>query len=227
MKSDTRLYFDAPTHVRIGNGFRADDNAYVGPSNGSSITEADIMLYVGASDSACFFTQSAPLGPSATILANIDARNGTLWLRDGSCATGRLLGATVILGKSTQVRLQSSPPGLPKPAGAVSSRGATLTTPETEEIPSTYSLEQNYPNPFNPSTIIRYGMPKQSHIRLTIYNSLGQEVVHLLDRDESEGFHEVVWDGKNQHGSSVSAGTYFCRIVAGDFVETRKMLLLK
>jgi hypothetical protein len=93
--------------------------------------------------------------------------------------------------------------------------------------PSTYALEQNFPNPFNPTTQIRYGLPMQSNVKLTIHNVLGQEVARIVDEDQDAGFYEVQWEGKNQEGTAVASGVYFYRIQAGNFVKISKMLFLK
>jgi hypothetical protein len=88
--------------------------------------------------------------------------------------------------------------------------------------PGEFRLEQNYPNPFNPSTTIRYGLPNSSHVTLTVYNTLGQLVVNLVQGVQEAGYHEVRFDG-----SRLGSGVYLYRIQAGDFVQTRKLLLLK
>jgi CubicO group peptidase (beta-lactamase class C family) len=93
---------------------------------------------------------------------------------------------------------------------------------EGNSIPSSITLEQNYPNPFNPSTTIRYGLPNRSYAALTIFNTLGQEVAVLQNGEQEAGYHEVLFDGKN-----LSSGVYFYRIQAGDFVQTKRLLLLK
>jgi len=88
--------------------------------------------------------------------------------------------------------------------------------------PIEFNLAQNYPNPFNPSTSIKYSIPKESIVRLEVLNILGEQVDLLVNETKSEGVYEVVWDA-----SSVSSGTYFYRIQAGDFVQIKKMLLLR
>jgi hypothetical protein len=91
-----------------------------------------------------------------------------------------------------------------------------------------FSLSNNYPNPFNPETKIQYTVgSKQTPIRLTIYNVLGQKVTTLADEPKRAGTHHVIWDGKNDEGKEVASGIYFYQLKAGGFTETKKMLLLK
>lgn len=91
-----------------------------------------------------------------------------------------------------------------------------------EERISYFTLNQNYPNPFNPSTTIRYGLPNRSHVLLVVYNTLGQEVAVLRNGKQEAGYHEVKFDG-----NGLSSGVYFCRMQAGDYIETRELLLLR
>jgi len=93
---------------------------------------------------------------------------------------------------------------------------------EDKGIPATFSLSQNYPNPFNPTTVIHYTVPKTSLVNLSVFNLLGQEVKTLVNEEKSPGEYEVRFDGSN-----LPSGIYFYRLVAGDFVKTMKMLLMK
>jgi hypothetical protein len=94
-------------------------------------------------------------------------------------------------------------------------------------IPKTFELSQNYPNPFNATTVIKYQLPKDVPVNLKIYNVLGEEVISLTNEYQKAGYYEVKWSGTNTIGKDVSSGTYFMRIQAGDFVKSKKMLLLK
>jgi photosystem II stability/assembly factor-like uncharacterized protein len=99
------------------------------------------------------------------------------------------------------------------------------TTPVREAchgIPVSYILEQNYPNPFNPSTTIRYGLPRRSHVILTVFNTLGQEVATLVEGEMEAGDHDVNFDA-----SKLASGVYLYRLEAGDFVQARKLVLLR
>ncbi len=89
-------------------------------------------------------------------------------------------------------------------------------------IPRDYSLLQNYPNPFNPVTQIKYALPKDCNVKLTIYNILGQKVATLVDGKQKAGYKIAKWDA-----GSLSSGIYLYRLKAGDFMQTRKMVVLK
>ncbi|PIR68833.1 hypothetical protein COU48_02005 [Candidatus Nomurabacteria bacterium CG10_big_fil_rev_8_21_14_0_10_03_31_7] len=97
-----------------------------------------------------------------------------------------------------------------------------ISDPSQIKVPSSFDLSQNYPNPFNPSTKIKFTVPTVSYVSLIVFNSLGQEVQTLAREEKSEGIYEVSFNASN-----LPSGTYFYRIQAGDFVETKKMLLLK
>jgi photosystem II stability/assembly factor-like uncharacterized protein len=89
-------------------------------------------------------------------------------------------------------------------------------------IPERFSLEQNYPNPFNPLTNIKYSIPKASLVNMKVYDILGNEITTLVNEEKSAGTYELKWNAAN-----LPSSVYFCRIQAGSFVETKKMILLK
>jgi photosystem II stability/assembly factor-like uncharacterized protein len=101
--------------------------------------------------------------------------------------------------------------------------GGTTFIPQSDQrLPKQILLEQNYPNPFNPSTRIRYGLPSTSAVQLTVFNTLGQQVATLVQGEQEAGYHEVRLDG-----TQLSSGVYFYRIQARDFVQTKKLVLLR
>ena len=100
-------------------------------------------------------------------------------------------------------------------------------TGEKSAIPQDLSLSQNYPNPFNPETEISYSLPEHSQVRLTIYNLRGQKVRVLVDEYQTAGQKTVHWDGTDEEGNKVSSGVYLYRIKAGEYTETKKMILMK
>ena len=91
-----------------------------------------------------------------------------------------------------------------------------------EQLLSGYLLTQNYPNPFNPVTKIIYSLPKQDFVTLKVYDMLGKVIATLVNEEKSAGIYEVEFDGSN-----LSSGVYFYEIQAGNFFETKKLMLLK
>lgn len=108
---------------------------------------------------------------------------------------------------------------LSSPEAAVFVTGVSETS---KGIPKEFRLEQNYPNPFNPATLINYALPKQSFVRLTVYNALGQEIATLMNGMQDAGNKSVELDGSN-----LPSGMYFYKITAGTFSDIKKMILLK
>ena len=93
---------------------------------------------------------------------------------------------------------------------------------ESGALPQNFTLYQNHPNPFNPVTTIEYSLPNSGDVSLIVYNLIGQEVIRLVNDNQQPGNYQVIWDASN-----IASGIYFYRLQAGDFVQTRKMVLLK
>ncbi len=93
---------------------------------------------------------------------------------------------------------------------------------ELPSVPIGIDLSQNYPNPFNAQTVIEYGLPGPSHVKVAVYNLLGQTTKILVDQNQDAGSHRVIWDA-----ADAPTGVYFYRIEALGITETRKMLLVK
>jgi hypothetical protein len=102
-----------------------------------------------------------------------------------------------------------------------------LNTQTLAFIPNKFSLKQNFPNPFNPVTTLRYDLPENGHVNITIYDMLGRQVKTLINQIQDAGYRSVIWDATDDYGKPVSAGIYLYQIQAGDFIQTRKMVLLK
>ncbi len=107
------------------------------------------------------------------------------------------------------------------------SRGYYRALQPSDLLPNEYRLLDNYPNPFNPTTTISFTVPHASRVSLVVYNTLGQEVKTLLDQEMNAGTHDVQWSGDNNQGASVASGVYFYRLTAGDFTNSKKMILVK
>ena len=96
-----------------------------------------------------------------------------------------------------------------------------------ELLPEVFSLHQNYPNPFNPVTKLRYDLPENGHVNITIYDMLGREVKTLINQAQDPGYRSLIWYATNDYGKPVSAGIYIYQIQAGEYMQTKKMVLLK
>ncbi len=106
---------------------------------------------------------------------------------------------------------------------------ATITSVESDPlgIVRDFQLAQNYPNPFNPETSITYSLPITSFVKLEIFDLLGRKIRTLVSGKQSPGKYSVRWDGRDEAGKVVSSGAYFYRLKAGDYIKTRKMVLLR
>ncbi len=94
--------------------------------------------------------------------------------------------------------------------------------PDDKTLPKEFKLYQNYPNPFNPSTTIQFALPKESFTKLEIFNALGQKITTLFSETLLPGIYKYKWDA-----GGFSSGVYFYRIIADNFVQTKKLLLMK
>lgn len=94
-------------------------------------------------------------------------------------------------------------------------------------LPKEYSLSQNFPNPFNPVTSVNYSLPEAVHVRLEIYNILGQKVRTLVEEPQVAGYKTVHWNGVDDYGRGMASGVYFYRLEAGKYSSSKKLLLLK
>jgi hypothetical protein len=90
------------------------------------------------------------------------------------------------------------------------------------QLPKTFALEQNYPNPFNPNTNIKFQLPKSEFVTVTIFDMLGRKVATLLNEQKEAGYYDMKFDGTNY-----ASGMYFYKIEAGNFTDTKKMILIK
>ena len=96
-----------------------------------------------------------------------------------------------------------------------------------DEIPTVYKVHQNHPNPFNPVTTLRYELPQDAMVNITIYDMMGRVVKNLVNSQQNAGYKSIQWNATNNAGQPISAGLYLYTIQAGEFVQTKKMVLLK
>ena len=153
-------------------------------------------------------------------------------------ADGKLFGVGTVSGSAPGLIRIDTTSGTATVIGPVGSgginslgiRGTVVTGIDdglSEALPKHFVLEQNYPNPFNPATAIRYSLPVASDVTLTIYDLVGRKVLTLVKTVQLPGEHEAVWEGKNAAGAEVSSGIYIYQLRASDFIERRKMLLIR
>ncbi len=98
---------------------------------------------------------------------------------------------------------------------------------DNELLPDKYELKQNYPNPFNPVTSIYFSIPQAANVRIEIFNVLGQKIGVLLNEEKGAGTYHLKWDGTDSYGRRVASGVYIYRMVTDNFVQVRKMMLIK
>ncbi len=100
---------------------------------------------------------------------------------------------------------------------------------ETQDAttPESFALSQNYPNPFNPETTIRFDLPSSTDAELSLFNLSGQRVATLISGFREAGSYTLGWDGRDDAGRDLASGMYFYRLIAGDQIETRKLMLLR
>ena len=102
----------------------------------------------------------------------------------------------------------------------------TFSTARGTALPTDFALGQNYPNPFNPSTIIPYQLPTSAHVRLEVFNLLGQRLATLVDAEQAAGMHTAQWDATDAAGRAVGAGVYIYRLSSDEMTESRRMVLV-
>jgi hypothetical protein len=164
-------------------------------------------------------------GVSANYVARFNTQTNT-WSTLGTGSSNGVEGrvnALAVVGNEVFVG------GFFSSAGGVSANNVARWNSGTSRVeqlsptaPKTFLLEQNYPNPFNPSTTIRYQLPVASEVKLEVYDVLGKKIATLVSERQSAGSYQVVWNA-----SGLSSGTYFYRLQAGTFVETKKMIMVK
>ncbi len=128
----------------------------------------------------------------------------------------------IALGSSVQSYTYTSPITQAGASNVNINLLATAISKNGPDVPTRYSLSQNYPNPFNPSTQITYQLKSAQHVRLTVFDVTGREVAVLVDKMQNAGAHTVTF-----HADNLSTGVYFYRLKAGNFTNTKKMILLK
>lgn len=121
----------------------------------------------------------------------------------------------------------NDPDGSASDLGMYYYQGPTGIDDDDASVPATFELSQNYPNPFNPNTHISFSVPKRMHVRIDLYNVLGEKVKTLVDETVPAGEMTVEWNGRLASGTVAASGVYFYRLVSDEFTAVRQMVLLK
>lgn len=161
--------------------------------------------------------QFLPVGAGKYIVAAFMDVNG-----DGKYTTDEPIAFTQ---KLQSVATNSERGGINLQLGANSLSDVNIT--ENPSAPKEFALQPNYPNPFNPTTTFVYQVPRESHVTIKIYNLLGREVVTLVDEMVQAGTHQLLWDARNLAEGQISSGIYICRMEAGDFRQSQKVMYVR
>lgn len=162
---------------------------------------------------------------NAKVLGSIVSPGAQVSLAANCRYKGAIAGNVINVNKGVVALHHTSSMSLPKLSPLdeeAESDGDDLTA-----IPENFELDQNYPNPFNPSTTIRFGLPRAGDVTLLIYNLRGQLVRTLVSESYAAGYHNVVWDGKDESGLTLASGMYVFVLRASAFIAQKKLLLLK
>ncbi|MBN1756294.1 T9SS type A sorting domain-containing protein [bacterium] len=109
----------------------------------------------------------------------------------------------------------------------ITTYGIATDIEEKETLPTTFALHQNVPNPFNATTTFKVAVPEESHVKLSVYNILGQEIKTLVNEDMNAGYYQIMWDGRTNTGSEVGSGIYFYEMKTEKFLDKKKMVIIK
>jgi hypothetical protein len=183
---------------------------YMGLDVNATVDAVDSVITVPAfTDTCCVVT----FRYSGNIMLKMFFSPGTGWMREDDYFTYSMMDGSAFLPLVSYPHFRYEVTAYKAPDGV---------RELISGIPLNYNLLQNYPNPFNPTTVIRYQLPVASTVSLTIYDLLGREVATLVNERQQAGWKEVQWNA-----STFSSGIYFCRLTAGNCIETKKMLLLR
>lgn len=165
--------------------------------------------------------------PGGTIVQALRVRRDDRYSTNGGSSTGRIVSYSFMTKSGAVVTVVARDTTAPN-SGSIQTNGITWSTTtllgveDNNQLSTGYSLRQNYPNPFNPTTTIQFSLPRGSYVVLKLFNMLGEEMTTLVSGELDAGMHKIQWNG-----AGAASGVYFYRLQAGDFVQTRRLVLLK
>jgi hypothetical protein len=185
------------------------------PANGATEISKNPVLRWNSSKAATYYTLQ--VGTSSSFETPLVEQN---WITDTSFALSSLVGETIYYWRVKANNGGGS--SAYSPTWSFRTMGPVSVQQPASDVPREFSLSQNYPNPFNPSTTISFDIPRQSHVKLVVYDVLGREVRTLVDEEKQPGRYSVTFDA-----STLPSGVYLCRMMAGDFTHARKMVVMR
>jgi cytoskeletal protein CcmA (bactofilin family) len=163
----------------------------------------------------------------AKVLGNLVAPAAQVQVAEDAMFKGTICAKTINVAKNATVLHHTSAQVLARTVAMAELEAAEITGAAAASIPTEFALSQNYPNPFNPSTTIAFALPHASEVTLSIFNIRGQLVRSLIAGNLAAGHHSVVWDARDEHGTALASGIYVYQLKAKDFVQSRRLVLMK
>lgn len=204
-------------HTKDGGTSWQEIEGNLGGANGPSIRSAAIIPTVKET----IYLVGTSTGVYSTTFSKINGDN-TFWQPEGLDVIGNVVIGSISY-RNSDSRILCATHGRGIFVGYLN-----LTDIKNQnEIIKDFKLEQNYPNPFNPETTISFSLPKQSKVQIKIYDITGKEIITLINEERAAGKYKVSWNSKNNSGKTVSSGIYIYKIIANDFVQSKKMILAK
>jgi len=202
-------------HVKVTSSLKFGKEVTISITPGGEINSSSIQFTTLQSTQVLIDKEGYVFG---TFLAP----NAEIYVGKNSSVRGLLMAKKITVDRDVIFWPHEATGTLPVPKAFVEDGESKI-----EDGVSSYELSQNYPNPFNPTTTIRFALPEAGEVSLRIYNLSGQLVREVVNSRFESGRHSVLWDGKDAGGRQVASGIYWYKLRANDFVQTRKMVLVR